>query len=44
MTAFENGYDSHAKGIARADNPFDKETAPFSHGRWDKGWIARAGR
>lgn len=41
MTAYELGYLAHSKGVAKDKNPFDPETCPHSHTRWNNGWDDR---
>lgn len=38
MTPFEQGYAAFLNGLARTENPFDKEDAPWSLKRWNDGW------
>ena len=38
MTPFEQGYAAFLKGLQRDENPFDKETGPYSMKRWADGW------
>lgn len=40
MTPFEQGYAAFLKGLQRDENPFDKETGPYSMKRWTDGWNA----
>lgn len=37
MTAFEQGYKAHMEGKDQYDNPFAKETAPYSCKQWLRG-------
>lgn len=38
MTAYEMGYRALIDGLTHHENPFDKDTAPYSFRRWLKGW------
>lgn len=42
LSPFEQGYDGHSKGLGQAENPYDKESSPYSRKEWDRGWAARA--
>lgn len=45
LTPFEQGYAAFLAGVSVAENPFDKDTAPYSRGRWACGWVkARSDR
>lgn len=45
MTAFEQGYAAFLKGMSVDQNPYQKESTPYSHMRWIEGWkAARAHR
>lgn len=38
MTPFEQGYAAFLRGKGLNENPFSKETSPWSRGRWGEGW------
>lgn len=38
MTPFELGYSAFLRGLGLNENPFDRESAPFSRVRWTLGW------
>lgn len=39
MTAFEKGYKALMEGKDKDDNPFDKESCPYSHKEWLRGLV-----
>lgn len=43
MTPFEQGYAAFLAGVGKDDNPFDDETCPRSHVRWNDGWTRARG-
>ena len=36
--AYDEGYDAYWDGIAREDNPYDKEKEPVKRNSWEEGW------
>lgn len=43
MTPFEQGYKALMEGKDEYDNPFDKDTCPYSHKHWLRG-LAKSRR